>query len=165
MSRREILPLAEWQLDQMARIERQCFSDPWSRQALAGELESPLSRYFVCVEDGQVLGYLGTRMVLEECQIVNVAVRPDCWRQGIGRRLMQALFRSARRQGMEWVGLEVRQSNLPAIRLYQCFGLEICGVRPGYYQNPREDALLMEGSFQKKLAAELEAAIERETTE
>lgn len=162
MSERKVVPLAEWQLDQMAQIERQCFSDPWSRQALAGELESPLARYFVAVEGQQVLGYLGTRMIDDECQIVNVAVRPDHWRQGIGRQLMLALFRHGRRTGMRQVNLEVRQSNKGAICLYQQFGLAVCGLRLAYYQNPRENALLMNGSFQTKLEAGLEAAIEGE---
>ncbi len=162
MNERKIVPLAEWQLDQMAQIEQQCFSDPWSRQALAGELESPLAQYFVCVEGQQVLGYLGTRMVRGECQIVNVAVRPDCQRQGIGRCLMLALFRYGRQKGMQQVNLEVRQSNQAAINLYDKFDLKVCGVRWDYYQDPQEDALLMNGSFQKRLDAKLEAAMEEE---
>ncbi len=140
---RQIVPLEEKWLDQMAQIETLCFSDPWSPQALAEEMESPLARYVLCAEGERLLGYAGARMVLEECQVVNVAVRPDCRLQGVAGRMMKALLDCARREGREYATLEVRQSNEPAIRLYQKLGFAPQGIRPGYYENPREDALLM----------------------
>lgn len=143
MSGRQIVPLEEKWLDQMAQMETLCFSDPWNRQALAEELNSPLARYVLCAEGEKLLGYAGARMVLEECQVVNVATRPDCRRQGVAFWLMETLLDIARRQGREYATLEVRQSNLPALRLYQKLGFAPQGIRPGYYENPREDALLM----------------------
>ena len=70
--------LKEAHIPQIAAMERACFTDPWSESALRDELLSPLARYFVCTEEGEVLGYIGTRMVLDECQVANVAVSPAC---------------------------------------------------------------------------------------
>ncbi len=147
MNGRQIVPLEEKWFEQMAQIEILCFSDPWSLQALAGELESPLARYFLCVEGEKLLGYAGARMVLEECQVVNVAARPDCRRQGVASQAMEALLACARREGREYATLEVRRSNVAALRLYQKLGFAPQGIRPGYYEKPREDALLMMCKF------------------
>lgn len=138
-----IWPLQAWQIPQMAQIERLCFSDPWSQKALEEELENPLALYFVACEGERVLGYVGTRMVCGQCDVTNVAVHPRCRRQGIGRRLMEALVEHCKARGITPLQLEVRVSNQPAIALYQAFGFVRQGVRPNYYQDPREDALLM----------------------
>ncbi len=138
-----IWPLQAWQIPQMAQIERLCFSDPWSQKALEEELENPLALYFVACEGEQVLGYVGTRMVCGQCDVTNVAVHPRCRRQGIGRRLMEALVEHCKVRGITPLQLEVRVSNQPAIALYQALGFVRQGVRPNYYQDPREDALLM----------------------
>ena len=76
--------LKEAHIPQIAAIERACFTDPWSESALRDELLSPLARYFVCTQEGQVLGYIGTRMVLDECQVANVAVSPAWSRPEMG---------------------------------------------------------------------------------
>ncbi len=135
--------LKEAHIPQIAAMERACFTDPWSESALRDELLSPLARYFVCTQEGQVLGYIGTRMVLDECQVANVAVSPSCRRQGVASFLMEAMLDFCRREGMNLVTLEVRLSNSAAQALYEKFGFQKTGIRPGYYQSPPEDALLM----------------------
>lgn len=135
--------LGEAHIPQIAAIERACFTDPWSESALRDELLSPLARYFVCTQEGQVLGYIGTRMVLDECQVANVAVSPSCRRQGVASFLMEAMLDFCRREGMNLVTLEVRLSNSAAQALYEKFGFQKTGIRPGYYQSPPEDAVLM----------------------
>ena len=135
--------LKEAHIPQIAAIERACFTDPWSESALRDELLSPLARYFVCTEGGEVLGYIGTRVVLDECQVANVAVSPSCRRQGVASFLMEAMLDFCRREGMNLVTLEVRVSNSAAQALYEKFGFQKTGIRPGYYQSPPEDALLM----------------------
>ena len=135
--------LKEAHIPQIAAIERACFTDPWSESALRDELLSPLARYFVCTEEGQLLGYICTRMVLDECQVANVAVSPSCRRQGVASFLMEAMLDFCRREGMNLVTLEVRLSNSAAQALYEKFGFQKTGIRPGYYQSPPEDALLM----------------------
>lgn len=135
--------LKEAHIPQIAAIERACFTDPWSESALGDELLSPLARYFVCTENGEVLGYIGTRMVLDECQVANVAVSPSCRREGVASFLMEAMLDFCRREGVRFVTLEVRVSNSAAQALYEKFGFQKTGIRPGYYQSPPEDALLM----------------------
>lgn len=135
--------LKEAHIPQIAAMERACFTDPWSESALGDELNSPLARYFVCTQEGQVLGYIGTRMVLDECQVANVAVSPSCRREGVASFLMEAMLAFCRREGMNLVTLEVRVSNSAAQALYEKFGFQKTGIRPGYYQSPPEDALLM----------------------
>ena len=135
--------LREEYIPQIARIERACFTDPWSESALRDELNSPLARYFVCTQGGQVLGYIGTRVVLDECQVANVAVSPSCRRQGVASFLMEAMLDFCRREGVRFVTLEVRLGNSAAQALYEKFGFQKTGIRPGYYQSPPEDALLM----------------------
>ena len=135
--------LKEAHIPQIAAMERACFTDPWSESALRDELLSPLARYFVCTQEGQVLGYIGTRVVLDECQVANVAVSPSCRREGVASFLMEAMLDFCRREGMNLVTLEVRVSNSTAQALYEKFGFQKTGIRPGYYQSPPEDAVLM----------------------
>ena len=131
------------QIDQLAELEVQCFSDPWSRESLTEELSNPLSVYYLCMEGAQVLGYIGTRQLGEEWEIVNVAVRPARRREHIASRLMEWLLADAREKRAQTVFLEVRESNLPAIRCYERFGFRQVGLRKRYYEKPVENALLM----------------------
>lgn len=125
----------------LARIEQQCFSAPWSEQALSAELGKGL--FLVAERDGQPVGYVGCQTVLDEGYITNVAVQPQARRQGVARALLAALEREGRRKGLAFVTLEVRVSNEAAIALYRGAGYEPAGRRKGFYQNPKEDALLM----------------------
>ena len=126
---------------QIAELEKCCFSDPWSEASIASELENPLSLWLVEERDGVVAGYIGSQTVPPESDVMNVAVSPAFRRQGIGRSLLCALME--RLQGMESLTLEVRASNAPAIALYTQLGFQQVGRRPGYYIQPREDALIL----------------------
>lgn len=130
-------------IDQLAALERLCFSDPWSRESLAQELDNPLSCYYLCLEGEQVLGYIGTRQLAGEWEIVNVAVDPARRREHIASRLMEWLLRDAAERQCERIFLEVRQSNLPAIGCYTRFGFRQVGLRKNYYEKPVENAILM----------------------
>lgn len=130
-------------IDQLAALERLCFSDPWSRESLAQELDNPLSCYYLCLEGAQVLGYIGTRQLAGEWEIVNVAVDPARRREHIASRLMEWLLRDAAEEQCERIFLEVRQSNLPAIGCYARFGFRQVGLRKNYYEKPVENAILM----------------------
>lgn len=130
-------------IDQLAALERLCFSDPWSRESLAQELDNPLSCYYLCLEGAQVLGYIGTRQLAGEWEIVNVAVDPARRREHIASRLMEWLLRDAAEEQCERIFLEVRQSNLPAIGCYTSFGFRQVGLRKNYYEKPVENAILM----------------------
>ena len=139
----QILPLQPRHIPQIARIERLCFSDPWSEALLESELHAPLAQYFIYEEDGQVLGYIGTRMIFDTCEIANVAVDPAHRRKGIALALYRALTEECCRRRITRQDLEVRESNLGAQEFYRFCGFANVGKRRNYYESPREDALLM----------------------
>lgn len=140
----QIVELRRYHIGDISDIEQLCFSQPWSLDTLQGELRNPLAVYRVCEDgEGRVLGYIGTRIVMDECYITNVAVHPDCRRRGIARRLLATLEAWARERGMSMMTLEVRESNLPARTFYESAGFVVMGRRKGYYELPVEDALLM----------------------
>lgn len=139
----EITPLKAEYAEKMHNIELECFSDPWSAQAFAEDSTNPQALYFVATQNNNILGYIGSRIVLGECYITNIAVRSDCRRQGIGRVLIQNMLSFAQQNNLDFVTLEVRQSNLPAIALYTSLGFSELGIRRGYYEKPIEDAIIM----------------------
>ena len=137
-------PLLPAHIDQMAQIETECFSVPWSREALEEELENPYAHYVVCCDPhGNVMGYIGSRIVLDEADITNVAVRPQYRRRGIAARLVSMMLEQMAEKGVVSVLLEVRESNLPAQNCYAQAGFTVVGRRKNYYELPKEDALLM----------------------
>ena len=137
-------PLLPAHIDQMEQIEIECFSVPWSREALEEELENPYAHYVVCTDGaGNVLGYIGSRIVLDSADITNVAVRPVYRRRGIARQLVGRMLEQMAEKGVTGVLLEVRESNLPAQNCYAQAGFTVVGRRKNYYELPKEDALLM----------------------
>ena len=127
----------------IAELEKICFSDPWSENSIASEVENPLSYWLVADVDGVVAGYVGSQTVLDATDMMNLAVSPDYRRQGVGQALVNALVEHLRQNKVIALLLEVRVSNAPAIALYERMGFEQIGCRPKYYHNPREDALIL----------------------
>ena len=130
-------------VSQIARLEAQCFSDPWSEKSIASELENPLSLWLVAEENGQVYGYVGSQTVLDESDMMNVAVDPRFRRQGIARALIETLIAELAKMGSRCLRLEVRVSNENARALYARMGFQQLGLRKNYYHNPKEDALIL----------------------
>ena len=128
---------------QIAEIEKLCFSDPWSESSISSELSNRLSFWLVAEDGDAVLGYVGSQSVLGESDMMNLAVRPDCRRRGIGEALVLALWEAMRERGNRCLSLEVRVSNAPAIALYQKLGFSQVGRRPNYYRDPKEDAWIL----------------------
>ena len=148
-----IVPMTGDHLDEVAELERICFSAPWSRNMLAEELENALSAFLVALDgDGNVAGYAGVQVILDEGYITNVAVRPDCRRQGVAGKLLQVFLDFARGNHLAFLTLEVRVSNAPAIALYESRGFQITGRRKNYYEHPREDAIIMTKEFEDETA-------------
>ena len=140
----QLIPLAHEHLGQAAEIERLCFSDPWSEKMLAEHLANPCSLTLAAVGDtGRLLGYVGLLAVVDEGYITNVAVRPDCRQQGGAGGLLGALEAQGKERELAFLTLEVRQSNAPARALYEKLGYLQAGLRRNYYENPREDAVIM----------------------
>ena len=143
-----ILPMTADHLDEVAELERVCFSMPWSRKMLAEELDNALSAFLVALdEEGQVAGYAGLQVVLDEGYITNVAVRPDCRRRGVAGKLLQVFLDFAQGNRLAFLTLEVRASNYDAIALYGSRGFRSVGRRKNYYEHPKEDALIMTREF------------------
>ena len=143
-----IVPMNADHLDQVAELERICFSTPWSRNMLAEELENALSAFLVAVDDADnVVGYAGLQVILDEGYITNVAVRPDCRQQGIAGKLLQVFLDFAQGNRLAFLTLEVRASNYDAIALYGSRGFREAGRRKNYYEHPREDAIIMTKEF------------------
>ena len=133
----------------VAEIERLCFSQPWSEKALELLLgESGVG--FVCLAEDEVTAYGGMMLDPWEGQITNIATHPDHRRRGYGNAVTDALLKEAAARNAEQVSLEVRASNASAIALYEGLGFAIAGRRKGFYQNPREDALVMIKTFGKE---------------
>ena len=128
---------------QIAELEKICFSDPWSERSIASELNNRLAYWLVALEEDVVAGYIGSQTVMEETDMMNVAVHPDYRRKGIAEALVNGLVAALKEQGSHCLTLEVRASNEPAKMLYEKLGFAQIGRRPNYYRNPREDALIL----------------------
>ena len=139
----EIIPMNAVYAPEVAALEKACFRDPWSEASIRGELENPLSLWLVAVEQGAVVGYIGSQTVLDEADVMNLAVDPAIRRRGVGRALLRALETRLRAEGVHALSLEVRPSNLAARALYAREGFVEAGRRPKYYVNPKEDALIL----------------------
>ena len=139
----KIIPMNESHVAQVAALEKQCFSDPWSENSVASELENPLSLWLIAEENGAVCGYVGSQTVLDETDMMNIAVHPDCRRKGIAAALITELVSRLKARGSRILRLEVRESNLPAIALYKAMGFTQLGLRKNYYRNPKENALIL----------------------
>ena len=143
-----IVPMTAEHLDEVAELERICFSVPWSRNMLAEELDNLLSAFLVALDNnGAVVGYAGLQVVLDEGYITNVAVRPECRRQGIAGKLLQVFLDFAQGNKLAFLTLEVRASNYDAIALYGSRGFRSVGRRKNYYEHPKEDAIIMTRNF------------------
>ena len=144
-----IVPMASGHLDEVAALERVCFSDPWSRNMLAEELDNALSAYLVALdpEDGSVGGYAGVQVVEGEGYITNIAVRPESRRAGVASALLDVFVSFAEGNRLAFLTLEVRASNYGAIALYGSRGFRSVGRRTNYYRHPTEDAIIMTRTF------------------
>ena len=139
-----IIDTTQTQLEQIEKIEQQCFSCPWTLDQLRSQLSDDRHVFLAAVDaGGTVLGYVGMMFVLDEGYISNVAVAPDFRRQGVADALISALMTRAEELNLAFVTLEVRAGNEPAKALYAKHGFVPVGRRKNYYDRPKEDAILM----------------------
>lgn len=143
----QLVPMDRSHLKEIAALERQCFSTPWTEEMLAEELYNDTASYIVAQgPGGRVLGYAGLHVVLDEGYIDNVAVRPQFRRQGIAQKLLETFCRFGQAH-LSFLTLEVRASNEAAMALYEKNGFLPVGRRKDYYQEPKEDAILLTRGF------------------
>lgn len=128
---------------QIAELERLCFHDPWSENSIASELGNRLSVWLVALDEDKVVGYVGSQTVIDETDMMNIAVHPDYRNRGVATALIVELTQQLRMRGSKGLMLEVRESNSAAISLYEKHGFLQVGCRRNYYRNPRENALIL----------------------
>ena len=131
-------------LDDIYDLDVQTFAMPWSKEALSYDiLENDNAFVIVAEYEGEFAGYADIWTVLDEADLNSIAVRVDFRRKGIGDAIMLAMTEILSANGVATINLEVRVSNMPAIKLYKKYGFNECGVRPVYYLDNGEDALIM----------------------
>ena len=144
-----IVPMDRSHIEQIAALERECFSTPWSEAMLTEVLFDTQASFIVAEsEDGGVLGYAGFQVVLDEGYIDNIAVEPAARRHGVADELLDVFCRFGE-ANLAFLTLEVRASNEPAIALYRKHGFEEAGRRKNYYTKPTEDAIIMTRHFKR----------------
>lgn len=126
---------------ELAALDRVCFAVPWSEKSFFEETENPNARYFIARDENKIVGYCGFWRVADEGQVMNIAVLPEYRRRGIAAMLIECMINAA--ENLEQLVLEVRESNIGAIRLYEKFGFEVAGRRKKFYHSPEEDGLVM----------------------
>lgn len=143
------MPMDRSHIEQIAALERECFSTPWSEAMLTEVLFDSQASFIVAEsEDGGVLGYAGLQVVLDEGYIDNIAVEPNARRHGVADELLDVFCRFGE-ANLAFLTLEVRASNEPAIALYRKHGFEEAGRRKNYYTKPTEDAVIMTRYFKR----------------
>jgi ribosomal-protein-alanine N-acetyltransferase len=141
----EIETLSDEHLAPVAELEQLCFSRPISKDNLKAFLIDGIGRGFVSVEtkSGEIAAYGGVIVAAGEAQILNIATHPSYRRLGLGRKIMQCVIEYSKLCEAEYITLEVREGNTPAVSLYEVLGFEAVGKIKGYYKDPVEDALIM----------------------
>ena len=136
----ELVRMNESHVAAVAELERLNFSTPWDEASVRSELTNKLALWLVALDDGEVVGYVGSQTVLQEADMMNVAVADSHRRRGIARALVKELIRQLDAYQLT---LEVRESNVAAISLYESMGFQQVGLRKNYYQKPKENALIL----------------------
>ena len=136
----EIVRMNESHVAAVAELERLNFSAPWDEASVRSELTNKLSLWLVALDADEVVGYVGSQTVLQDADMMNIAVADSHRRRGIARMLVQELIRQLDAYQLT---LEVRASNAPAIALYETLGFRQVGLRKNYYQKPKENALIL----------------------
>lgn len=147
-----VRPMTKEDVKGVAEIEKECFSSPWSEKSLLEETENGNAYFFVADINGEIVGYMGTISVFGECSVTNVAVKEKVRGNGIASALLHRAILNSIYMGDEFITLEVRKSNTPAISLYEKFGFVKMGERKNFYRLPTEDAFI----YNKYLKGETE---------
>ena len=137
-------------LDDVYEIDKEAFPIPWRKDSFEEELKNILATYLVAKLDNKVIGYIGMWFVMDECHITNVAVASTYRRMGVASKLIKEMLKLCKENQIAYIMLEVRETNLPAQKLYESFDFIKDGIRKNYYKNPDgtfENAVLMTKEF------------------
>jgi len=130
-------------LDAVEEIERLSQGVPWARSMFESELDQSHGRFWVLEVNGRIQGFAVYRVIGDESELLSIAILPDSRQRGLGSKLLEWTLAELKQEGLGYVRLEVRTGNQAARKLYDNYGFMEDGVRLNYYQNPREDAVLM----------------------
>lgn len=136
--------LCDTDAKELALLDKECFSVPWSEDAFINEFNNPLAEYIIARIDDKIVGYAGFWAVSGEGQITNIAVLKEYRRNKIAYKMLSSLIERAKDLNLEILSLEVRESNVAAISLYLGMNFKQVGIRKNYYKNPTENAVLMD---------------------
>lgn len=143
MMKVEISEMTPQDVPEVAALERQIFTMPWSENGFLSSLQSPDTLYLIARREGRLLGYCGFLQSFDEADITNVAVAPEERGRGVAYEMLSELMQRGRERGIMRYTLEVRIGNAAAVHLYQKLGFISDGIRKNFYEKPREDALIM----------------------
>ncbi len=139
-----IRAMTEEDIDAIVEIEKEAFSTPWSKESFLTEIrDNLLAKYIVAEIENKVVGYGGIWLILTEGHITNIAVKKEYQGLGIGNKLVEGLIIYCTSRGIDSMTLEVRKSNIVAQNLYKKYGFIDYGIRPKYYSDNNEDAIIM----------------------
>ena len=130
-------------LDSLSDLEKVCFTVPWSKKLFENDISNPMAYYVLAVLNNKVIGYCGLYKVLDEADITNIAVHPDFRGRGLAQMMLDNIFEHCKQNGILKTTLEVRESNINAIKLYEKKGFMVVGERKNYYSDNHETAILM----------------------
>ncbi|MBQ6820065.1 MAG: ribosomal protein S18-alanine N-acetyltransferase [Clostridium sp.] len=138
--------MTEVEVESVYNISKASFSVPWSKEAINAELNNPVAKYIVVKDEDSnlVIGFVGVWIIVGEAEITNIAIHPNYRKLGIGGGLLSALIKLCKDSKCSLINLEVRESNIPAQKLYKKFGFIVNGTRKGYYLDTGENAILMQ---------------------
>lgn len=143
----KIEKMKEEHLDELSQIEKETFSEPWSKESLRDELDNKNAYFIVAKQNEKVVAYVGLYNICSEGYITNIVVREDYRGNSIGSELMLNILKFAQDNKLKFLTLEVRKSNKLAVNFYNKFQFVSEGVRKNFYRRPREDAIIMTRKF------------------
>lgn len=132
-------------------LEKICFSQPWSLKSIEAELKNEHARFRVALNEGKVIGYVGMYNICACGYVTNIAVDPEYRRMGVAKKLLEEIIKCGLNEETEFISLEVRESNVAAIRLYECLGFKNVGMRKNFYTKPIENAIIMTKYLRREL--------------
>ena len=135
--------IKEEDIEDILEIEEEAFTTPWSEEAFKSEIKNNLAHYLVVEIDGRIVGYGGVWLIIDEAHITNIAVLQEYKGKGIGNKILMGLIKYSTKLGIKNMTLEVRESNFVARRFYEKHGFVSYGIRPKYYIDDNEDAIIM----------------------
>ena len=134
----------EKDVDEVLNISNLSLKESWSKESLLKEVTNPLAKYFLVKDNNKnILGFAGVWIIVDEGHITNVAIHPNFREKGLGTYLMNALIKGCKAEKCNSITLEVRESNVPALKLYEKLGFKAAGKRKKYYSDNNEDAIIM----------------------